>query len=116
VKLPRGSILRVKLDPTSGHEQAGVRPCVVVSREDLADQQRFADQVIVVVPLTGALGLGRLYPVIQPYPRGLTKPSSALVDMIRGVDKVRVTGTLAPLPDDDLRRLDDALRSLLGLP
>jgi mRNA interferase MazF len=115
VKVARGSVLRIDLDPTSGHEQAGQRPCVVVSHEDLGDQQRFADAVIVVVPLTGTLGLGRLYPVIQPYPRGLTKPSSALVDMIRGVDKVRVTGTLAPLPAADLVRLDDVLRALLNL-
>ncbi len=68
-----------------------------------------------VVPLTGTLGLGPLYPVIQPYPRGLSKASSALIDMIRGVDKVRVRGVLAPLAEADLARLDDALRSLLGL-
>jgi mRNA interferase MazF len=114
VKLPRGSVVTVNLDPSVGHEQGLVRPCVVVTREDVSDQQRFRD-VVVIVPVTSKLGLGPLYPVLQPYARGLSKPSTVLVDMIRGVDKQRVVGRLAPLPEPDLKRVDDALRRLLAL-
>jgi mRNA-degrading endonuclease toxin of MazEF toxin-antitoxin module len=79
----------------------------------LLAQQRYP--VLVVVPVTGTLSLGAMYPVVQPYRGGLTKPSTVLVDMIRSVDKQRVTGRLAPLPLEDLRNLDDALRAVLAL-
>jgi hypothetical protein len=39
VKLERGRLILVALDPWTGHEQRGVRPCVVVghvSQEELA--------------------------------------------------------------------------------
>ena len=31
MKLNRGSVILLDLDPTVGHEQRGVRPCIVVS-------------------------------------------------------------------------------------
>lgn len=48
VRLGRGAIVAVELDPTAGHEQQGLRPCVVVS----------------VVPVTG--GSGRRTPLSAP--------------------------------------------------
>jgi mRNA-degrading endonuclease toxin of MazEF toxin-antitoxin module len=107
-------VLKVNLDPTIGHEQGRERPCIVVSRADALSGQRYRT-LVVVVPVTGKLGLDPMYPVLQPYSRGLTKPSSALVDMIRGIDRQRITGTFAPLPHADLKRLDDALRKFLCL-
>ena len=41
MKLGRGSVVLVELDPTVGHEQQGVRPCVVVSDPDVISDQRF---------------------------------------------------------------------------
>ncbi len=38
MRLDRGAVVLVALDPTIGHEQRGVRPCVVVSDPD-ADQR-----------------------------------------------------------------------------
>jgi mRNA-degrading endonuclease toxin of MazEF toxin-antitoxin module len=86
----------------------------VVSREDLADRHRFRG-ILVVVPVTSTVGLGPVYPVVQPYARGLQRPSTALVDMIRGIDNERVDGMLAPVPRADLERIDAALRAVLGL-
>jgi len=31
VTLDRGTVILVELDPTVGHEQGGVRPCIAVS-------------------------------------------------------------------------------------
>jgi hypothetical protein len=59
-----------------------------------------------------------MYPVIQPYPHGLTLASTVLIDMIRGIDvkeSRRIVGDLAPLPARDLARVDSALRDFLGL-
>lgn len=111
--IPRGAVLMVQLDPTVGHEQQGKRPCIVISPPDLVANQRYP--VLVVVPLTGTTSLPPTYPVIQPYPRGLTKASSALVDQVRCIDKQRVVSQFAPLPHADMKRVDEALRRVLGL-
>jgi len=47
VKLGRGAVVIVELYPTIGHEQSGVRPCIVVSDPDVIRDQRF--------PLDGGL-------------------------------------------------------------
>lgn len=111
--LARGSVVIVALDPTEGHEQRGRRPCIVVSSSDLASMQRY--RVLVVVPLTSRQGLGHLYPVVQPYPRGLTVASTVLVDQIRAIDKMRVMSQLAQLPAGELIGIDVALRRVLAL-
>jgi mRNA-degrading endonuclease toxin of MazEF toxin-antitoxin module len=35
VKLGRGAVVVVELDPSVGHEQRGVRPCIIVSDPDV---------------------------------------------------------------------------------
>src|SRR5580693_309612 len=69
VKLVRGAVVVVELDPTFGHEQRGVRPCVVVSDPDVIGGQRFP--LICVLPVTGTPGEGILYPPLAPGRSGL---------------------------------------------
>jgi mRNA-degrading endonuclease toxin of MazEF toxin-antitoxin module len=114
VTVRRGSVLKICLDPVTGHEQGGnLRPCVLVSDPTLAHDQRYS--ILVIVPFTGTLDLGPLYPIVKPFPRGLTKPSTALVDQIRAIDARRVGGVLAPLPADDMKMVENALRKILVL-
>jgi mRNA interferase MazF len=113
VRVDRGTLLLVGLDPTLGHEQRGTRPCVVVSDPAVADDQRYP--LIAVVPLTARPGEGLLYPRIESGPSGLRKTSYALVDQLRSVDKGRVLQTYAPVRSEELKALDDGLRSFLGL-
>ena len=88
MKLDRGTIVLVELDPTVGHEQRGVRPCIAVSDPDVNADQRFP--LIAVVPVTGTSGEGALYPELAPGKSGLTRASYALIDHIRSVDKRRI--------------------------
>src|SRR5260221_9209086 len=81
MKLDRGAIVLLDLDPTVGHEQRGIRPCVVVSDPEVAADQRFP--LVGVVPVTGTPGEGALYPPLRPGPSGLTKVSYALIDQVR---------------------------------
>ena len=60
MKLSRGSIVLVDLEPVRGHEQRGTRPCAVVSDPEVAEDQRFP--LLGVVPITGTPGVGALYP------------------------------------------------------
>src|SRR6185295_16147944 len=60
VKPGRGIVVVLSLDPAVGHEQKGVRPCVVVSAPEVIADQRYA--LMCVVPVTGTPGEGALYP------------------------------------------------------
>src|SRR6185436_5363050 len=85
VKLARGAVVLLSLDPTLGHEQRGVRPCLIVSDPDVIADQRFA--LACVVPISGTPGTGALYPPLAAGVSGLTKTSYALIDQLRSIDK-----------------------------
>ena len=113
MKLARGTIVSVDLDPTRGREQRGVRPCVVVSSAEVAAQQRYP--LVCVVPITGTPGAGALYPPLAPGPSGLRKHSFALVDQLRSVDKTRVRRMFGPVARQELEAIDLGLRLYLGI-
>lgn len=111
--LERGTIVLLGLDPTIGHEQRGVRPCVVVSDPEVVANQRFP--LLAVVPVTGTAGEGALYPALSPGENGLKKRSYALLDHVRSVDKRLIRRVFGPVARDELRAIDEGLALLLGL-
>jgi mRNA interferase MazF len=113
VKLHRGSIVYVVLDPALGHEQAGIRPCVVVSDPEIVDDQRFP--VVGVVPVTRSPAEGALYPALGPGGSGLKQVSYALTDQVRSIDKRRVRRVFGRVEPVELRRIDEGLLLFLGL-
>jgi mRNA interferase MazF len=113
VKLDRGTVVVVELDPTLGHEQRGMRPCVVVSDPAVNADQRFP--LVAVVPVTGTPGEGALYPELAPGPSGLTKRSFALVDQVRSVDKRRIRRFFGRIAEEELDSIDHGLSLFLGL-
>jgi mRNA interferase MazF len=113
VTLERGTVVLVELDPTVGHEQRGVRPCVAVSDPAVNADQRFP--LIAVVPVTATAGVGALYPALAPGSSGLTKPSSALVDHIRSIDKRRIRRMFGQVSTAELANIDQGLELFLGL-
>jgi mRNA interferase MazF len=113
VRLDRGSVVLVDLDPTVGHEQYGSRFAVVVSDPAVVSHQRFP--LLCVVPITGTQAKGALYPELGPGPSGLKKPSFALVDQLRSVDKRRVRRVYGHLPLAEMQAIDEGLMLYLGL-
>jgi mRNA-degrading endonuclease toxin of MazEF toxin-antitoxin module len=71
--------------------------------------------MLAVVPLTGTPGEGALYPRMQPGASGLRRPSWALIDQLRAVDKRRVTRVFGTISEDEVDAVDDGLRLFLGL-
>jgi mRNA interferase MazF len=106
-------VVVVELDPTIGHEQRGVRPCVVVSDPDVISDQRFP--LVCVVPVTGTPGRGLLYPELAPGKSGLAKRSFALIDHLRSVDKRRVRRVFGELAPHEIAAIDEGLAAFLGL-
>lgn len=111
--LERGTVVLVELDPTVGHEQRGVRPCVAVSDPAVNADQRFP--LIAVVPVTGATGVGALYPALAPGSSGLRKPSFVLIDHIRSIDKRRIRRMFGRVSPTELTTIDQGLELFLGL-
>ena len=111
--MERGTVLLVELDPTLGREQRGVRPCIAVSDPAVNADQRFP--LIAVVPVTGTPGEGALYPALSPGKSGLTKPSYALVDHLRSIDKRRITRIFGRVRKEELTLVDQGLVLFLGL-
>ena len=71
--------------------------------------------MLAVVPVTGTPGEGALYPGLVPGPSGLQKPSWALIDQLRSVDKRRVVKVFGRISSDELTEIDDGIRLFLGL-
>ena len=113
MRLERGTLVLVGLDPTVGHEQRGLRPCIVVSNPDVTEDQRYP--LLCVVPITGTPGHGALYPELAPGSGGLRKRSWALLDQVRTIDKRRVRRVFGTITADELAAIDDGLELLLGL-
>ena len=113
LRLERGTVVLLALDPTIGHEQRGVRPCVVVSDPDVIADRRFP--LIAIVPVTGTPSQGALYPAIEPGRSGIVKRSYALIDHLRSVDKRRVRRVFGVVPPNEMEALDQGLALFLGL-
>lgn len=103
----------VELDPTVGHEQRGVRPCIAVSDPSVNVDQRFP--LIAVVPVTSTAGTGALYPALSSGPSGLTKTSYALIDHLRSIDKRRIRRIFGVVTSSELAGIDQGLELFLGL-
>jgi mRNA interferase MazF len=113
VKLQRGTVVLVSLDPTRGHEQRGTRPCVVVSDTAVTEDQRFP--LLAVVPISSTAGTGAFYPALAAGRSGLRRSSYALVDQVRSIDKRRVARTFGRLSPEEIAAIDEGLLLFLGL-
>jgi len=110
----RGDVFSARLDPTEGSEQAGTRPVVVISRDSINANS----PVVVVVPVTDAANVKRLYPSHTQIPegsRGLKLDSVAKAEQIRAVQISRFVGYHGRLDRDLLARVEDAIKVTLAL-
>lgn len=104
----RGDVYWVALDPTHGSEIQKTRPAVIISNNSCnAHGSR-----VVVLPLTS--NVDSLYPG-EALVRIKGKPSRALGDQIRSLDKSRLRSRIGTLSYDEMASIDDAVRITLGL-
>ena len=108
----RGDIVRVRLDPTVGSEQAGERPALVIS-PDLINEY---SPVILIASITSQK-TDRVYPfeaVIEPPDGGLTLRSKVLMMHLRSVDKLRLAGCYGRISETTMQRVENALKVATG--
>ena len=109
--MKQGEIWYADLNPTTGNEQAGLRPVVIVSG-NLLNQHL---QIVIVVPLTTKIKKYKGNPILVPTSaNGLQNESEMLVFHIRSVSKDRLVRKLGNVEVDQLdgtvKTLNDILR------
>lgn len=108
----RGEVWLVDFGEPIGREQAGRRPAVVVSDDDLNDGPA---GLVIVVPLTTARrGLPSHVELDDPA-TGLDQVSYAKGEDVKSVSEQRLVARLGAVPVEAMFELDRVLRFLLRL-
>ena len=114
--MKRGDIILVELPQadTSGHEQTGSRPALVVHDDATSGNL----SVVMIVPMTSNLKLQNYAHTILIEPsrqNGLSMPSVLLVFQLRAIDKRRIIKTLGSLEAPIMEQVNSELKKLLGI-
>lgn len=109
------SIFWANLEPTKGSEQAGTRPVLVISAEEVNQ----ALPIVTVMSLTGLKPGRKVYPVevlISPEISGLPHDSIAMAHQIRAIAKERLGERCGRIQSEELRnKVRTVIRTYLNL-
>jgi mRNA interferase MazF len=108
----RGEVWLVSLGAGRDGEPGKNRPAVIVSVDHL--NSGIADELIVVVPLSGSRASSALRPEI-PSGAGVDRPSRAICRGIRSISRRRLLRRVGMLAPDQLTEIERALSLILGL-
>lgn len=112
----KGEVWEVNLDPAQGHEQAIIRPCVVISNDTVNTKMGLS----IVVPLTGSphyLRSGKLSPAmveILPPGGGITKPSYSMAFQVRTVSHTRFRKKFGVLSAAETRSIVETVQEIIN--
>jgi mRNA interferase MazF len=95
----------INLDPTIGHEIKKVRPCAVISPDEM---NKYIETVI-IAPMTSQ---GLVYPTRVPV-RFKGKDGWVVLDQIRTVDKRRLIKKLGRLDHDTVQNVKAVIQEML---
>ena len=109
--ITRGDVWLVDLGLTRGHEQAGPRPCVIMSFEELAGQYG----MVVAVPTTRTLLRFPTHVAIDPPEGGLRFRSFAMCEQVRSVSVERLLERWGSATPATLAKIELILYDLLEL-
>lgn len=104
----RGDIIWINFDPQVGHEQAGHRPALVVSRRTF----NRASEVLICFPIRSRR---KGYGFEVPLPRNFEVKGVVLADQLKSMDwRQRKARYFAKAPDSVLDDTLDKLKTLLS--
>jgi mRNA interferase MazF len=109
----RGEIWLAELNPIRGHEQAGMRPVLIVSTDKF---NHGPASMIFALPLTRKDRRIPAHIPIDPPEGGLTSRSFILCDALRSISKDRLQGSSwGSVSSTTMEYVEDVLRTLLDL-
>lgn len=108
----RKEIWLINLDPTTGREQAGTRPALVMSADIF--NRGYADLVF-IIPITSKAKSIRSHVPLLPPEGGLNLPSFIMCEAMRSVSKQRLIKRLGVISQATMAEVEDRLKILLDL-
>ncbi|MDU4891061.1 MAG: type II toxin-antitoxin system PemK/MazF family toxin [Clostridium sp.] len=111
--IKRGDIFYADLSPVVGSEQGGIRPVIII-QNDVGN--RYSPTVIVAA-ITSQINKAKLptHVEISSEEYGLNKDSVVLLEQVRTLDKRRLKERIGHMTDEDMIKVDIALRISLDL-
>jgi mRNA interferase MazF len=108
----RGEVWFVDLDPSKGREQAGQRPCLIVSDDRL---NRSPADLVIAIPITSKEKRIPAHVEISPPEGGLKVRSFIKCEDIRSISTDRLIKALGSVKTATLNQVEQRLRLLLNL-
>ncbi len=108
----RGEVWDLNLDPTLGHEQAGIRPALVVSVDIFNEGPA---ELAVVIPITRTQRKVRWHVQVNTPEGGLVSDSFLQCENVRSVSKTRLKRLRGRVSAGTMLQVEDRLRILMGL-
>ncbi len=113
IVIKRGDIFYADLSPVVGSEQGGIRPVIII-QNDVGN--RYSPTVIVSA-ITSQINKAKLptHVEISSEEYGLNKDSVVLLEQVRTLDKRRLKEKIGHMTDEDMSKVDVALKISLDL-
>ncbi|MEW8993875.1 type II toxin-antitoxin system PemK/MazF family toxin [Clostridium sp.] len=113
IVIKRGDIFYADLSPVVGSEQGGIRPVIII-QNDVGN--RYSPTVIVSA-ITSQINKAKLptHVEISSEEYGLNKDSVVLLEQVRTLDKRRLKEKIGHMTDEDMTKVDVALKISLDL-
>ena len=102
MELSQYNIYLINLDPTLGSEMKKVRPCIIISPDEMNRHL----QTVVIAPITNSS---------KPYPTRIALNDNSItgwivLDQIRGVDKNRIVKYLGTLQITEIKQVKSVMK------
>lgn len=108
----RGDLWLVNLNPIRGHEQAGTRPALVVSVDEL---NHGPAELAIVVPLTTKQKGIATHVRISPAEGDQSRASFAKCEDLRSISTERLLRKVGAVTPDAMAAVEYAIRAVLGV-
>ncbi|OFI07508.1 mRNA interferase endoA [Clostridium acetireducens DSM 10703] len=104
----RGDIFYADLSPVVGSEQGGIRPVIII-QNDIGNKY---SPTVIVAAITSQINKAKLptHVEISSEEYGLNKDSVVLLEQIRTLDKRRLKEKIGHMTEEDMVKVDEALR------
>lgn len=109
-RILRGDVVWANLDPTLGHEQAGMRPVLVLSHDIFNDRSG----TVIAVALTSQEPKAGFPLTFELTDSKLPKRSWVKISQIRTLSTIRIGKKLGKASEDEIEMILEGLNEILG--
>jgi len=109
-RILRGEIFWADLNPTKGHEQAGMRPVLVLSRDIFNDKSG----TVIAIALTSQSQKAAFPLTLELTSPRLQKQTWAKISQIRTLSVERIGKRLGRISDQELHQVIEGLNEIIG--